>query len=302
VKEQLYTRARAWRETGRARELTRRAAQRARLHLLVLLPLLAGVLALYAYRRELFGRGEDQAVRALTAVALVALGWPLARDLGRSLRPLLFRRMSPDTAGTVGFLIRLVTMLAALLVALRVAGLEPRALAFGGALTAVIVGLAAQQTLGNVIAGTVLFSAQPFRVGDRVRLQGGPLAGTIEGQVGSLGLLYTVLQRGEDAIMVPNAVVLNCAVVPLREPSAVDLRARLRPDITPLEVQELLERTIRTPLRGRPVITLEELDPDEVVVHISATPVDPADGPRLASEVLEAVASQLAGSGDDDGR
>jgi hypothetical protein len=38
---------------------------------------------------------------------------------------------------------------------------------------------------------------------------------------------------------------------------------------------------------------------DEVVVRIWAAPVDPADGPRLASEVLEAVASQLAGSGDD---
>ena len=29
--------------------------------------------------------------------------------------------------------------------------------------------------------------------------------------------------------MVPNSVVLSVAVVPLREPSAVDLRARLRP-------------------------------------------------------------------------
>ena len=38
----------------------------------------------------------------------------------------------------------------------------------------------------------------------------------------SLGLLYTVFSDGEDEIMVPNSVVLNVAVVPLREPDAVD--------------------------------------------------------------------------------
>ena len=96
-----------------------------------------------------------------------------------------------------------------------------------------IFGLAAQQTLGNLIAGTVLLSARPFRVGERVRLQGGPLAGQIEGTVSSLGLLYTTFATGEDSIMVPNSVVLNVAVLPLREPEAVNLRARLRAGMTP---------------------------------------------------------------------
>ena len=34
---------------------------------------------------------------------------------------------------------------------------------------AVIFGLSAQQMLGNVIAGMVLLSARPFRVGERIR-------------------------------------------------------------------------------------------------------------------------------------
>src|SRR5207245_3880513 len=95
---------------------------------------------------------------------------------------------------------------------LRVAGIAARTLALGGAFTAVIFGLAAQQTLGNVIAGTVLLSARPFRVGDRMRLQGGPLGGQVEGTVSSLGLLYTTLARGEDEVMVPNRVVLSVSV------------------------------------------------------------------------------------------
>jgi small-conductance mechanosensitive channel len=203
--------------------------------------------------------------------------------------------MDPSTAGTVGFLIRLTTMVVALLVALRIAGLNPRELAVGGAATAVLIGLAAQQTIGNLFAGTVLLSARPFRVGDRVRMQGGPLAGTIEGVVSSLGLLYTVLADGEDEIMVPNSVVLNSAIVPLREPDAVDLRARLRPGVTPADIQRLLDERVETPLIEPPRIILEELDGDEVVVRIEATPVVSADGPHLASEVLSIVGGQTRG-------
>jgi small conductance mechanosensitive channel len=82
------------------------------------------------------------------------------------------------------------------------------------------------------------------------------------------------------------------AIVPLREPDSVDLRARLSADVTPLEVQELLDNAVETPVRDRPQITLEEIDGDAVVVRISATPERPSDGPKLASEVLEAVAGQ----------
>jgi small conductance mechanosensitive channel len=110
--------------------------------------------------------------------------------------------------------------------------------------------------------------------------------------VSSLGLLYTTLASGDDSIMVPNSVVLNVAIVPLREPEGIDLRARLRPGITPLDVQEMLQSRIETPLRDTPRIALEELDGDEVIVRISATPERPADGPQLAGEVLDVVGAQ----------
>jgi small conductance mechanosensitive channel len=286
------THSHSWRDVGLARQLSRRAVKRARIQSLVLLPVLVAVLVVYGYREQIFGPEYDTPVRVVTFLVLISLGWQFARDVGRALGPTLFRRLDPGTAGTVGFLLRLVTMLAAVLVALRIAGLGPRTLALGGAFTAVVVGLAAQQTLGNLFAGMVLLSARPFRVGERVRLQGGGLAGTVEGVVSSLGLLYTTLASGEDSIMVPNSVVLNVAIVPLREPEGIDLRARLRPGLTPLDVQEMLQNAIETPMRESPRIALEELDGDEVVVRISATPERPADGPKLASEVLEVVGAQ----------
>lgn len=284
------TRSHSWREAGLARQLSARAVKRARIQSLVLLPLLAGVLVLYHHRRQLFG--IDEPVRIATVVALVALGWQFARDLGRAVGPQLFRRMDPGTAGTVGFLVRFVTIVVAFMVALRIAGLDPRTLAVGGAFTAVVLGLAAQQTFGNLFAGLVLLSARPFRVGDRVRLQGGGLAGNIEGVVSSLGLLYTTFMDGDDQIMVPNNVVLSVAVIPLQEPEGIDLRARLRPGVTPTDIQALLEETIETPTRDKPRVALEEIDGDEVVVRIGVSPEHPHDGARLSSEVLQALAAE----------
>src|SRR5689334_24318922 len=275
----------------RARSLTVQTAQRARRakwELAVILPLFALTLAAYVERERVFGLNTP--VRVAAAVVMVILGWALARDLGRFSAPALFRRMDPATAGTVGFLIRLVFLVAAAILALRVAGLDPRTLAVGGAITAVVLGLAAQQTMGNLIAGLVLISVRPFKVGDRVRLQAGGLAGQVEGVISSLALLYTTLAQGQDSIMVPNSIVLSAAIVPLREPASVDLRARLRPDVRPSEIQSLLESGISTPTRGEPNISLEEVDADEVVVRIQAIPLQNADGPKLADEVLAAVA------------
>jgi small-conductance mechanosensitive channel len=294
MKKLFDTQSHSWRDAGLARQLSRGAVKRARIQAIVMVPLLVGILVVYSYRDRLFGHEYDTPVQIVTTIVLIVLGWQIARDVGRALGPTLFRRLDPGTAGTVGFLIRLVFVGMAIIVALRVAGLDPRTLAVGGAFTAVIVGLAAQQTLGNLIAGTVLLSARPFRVGERVRLQGGGIGGQIEGIVSSLGLLYTTFAQGDDHVMIPNSVVLNVAIVPLREPDAVDLRARLPAGVTPLDVQELLDDQLETPIRDRPSITLEELDGDEVVVRITATPEVQTDGPRLASEVLEAVAAQTA--------
>jgi small conductance mechanosensitive channel len=296
MRQMFETRSHSWAEVGLARQLSRAAVKRARIETVLLLPLIVAVVLLYQYRDNLFGDALDVPVRVGTVVAMLILGWTLARTVGRALGPVLFRRLDPATAGTVGFLIRLATILISTVVALRIAGLSTRSLTVGGAFTAVVVGLAAQQTIGNLFAGLVLLSARPFRVGERVRLQGGGLAGQIEGTVSQLGLLYTVFADGEDEIMVPNNVVLSVAVVPLREPDAVDMRARLRPGITPADVQRLLEEEIETPLLERPRITLEELDGDEVVVRIRATPVASNDGPRLASEILSAVARKTRGS------
>lgn len=254
--------------------------------LLILASLVGLVYVLYAYRRPLFG--TDAPVRIAAGLALLILGWALATVAGRSGAALLARR-GVQLAGPLGFIVRLTTITVTLVVALRIVGLRPQTVAIGGAATAIVAGLAAQQTLGNLFAGIVLLGARPFRVGERIRLQSGALAGQLEGVVVDAGLLYTHLARGADRILVPNSVLLNSAVVPLREPGAVDLRVRLDADVQPTELQARLEHGVSTPIRSAPHIHVEELDGSAVVLRVQVTPVLDEQGPRLANEVLRAL-------------
>jgi small conductance mechanosensitive channel len=242
-------------------------------------------------------------IQIVGVVAVVAFGWGLARAIGRFVGPTFLRRMDPATAGTFGFIVRLMTMGVALILALNVAGASLASLAVGGAFTAVILGLAAQQTLGNVLAGLVLLSARPFRVGERVRLQAGAIGGQIDGIVSSLGLLYTTLSRGADQVMIPNTQVLAAVVVPLREPDSVDVKVRLTSGVRPSQVQAILDQEITTPMRGGGAsVLLEEVDGDDVVVRVQATPESSHDGAKLADEIMVALSSvtgehEAAGAG-----
>jgi small-conductance mechanosensitive channel len=289
------TRSEAWEQAGLGLEVTQREARRARRQAAIVILLLAGVLVVFALRHELFGIKSNSSwetpIRIITVLALLALGWALARAVGRAVAPVFFRRMDPSTAGTVGFLIRLITMAVALLAALSIAQVSPSAIVAGSAFTAVIVGLAAQQTLGNLFAGMVLISARPFRVGERIRLQAGAVGGSVEGVVSSLGLLYTTLTRGEERTMIPNTVVLAAVVVPIRVPEPVDVRVRLTSGVRPSQVQEILDGAITVPTRSPANVLLEEVDGDEVVVRVQATPERSDDGPRLADEIIASLAA-----------
>ncbi len=72
----------------------------------------------------------------------------------------------------------------------------------------VVVGLAAQSTLSNLVAGVALLLYRPFRIGDRLHVTTptGHESGTVE----ELGLGYTTLRTDDGRrIIVPNSVMAS---------------------------------------------------------------------------------------------
>lgn len=292
-RELFETRSHAWTSIGLGDELAPNFSRKALGGLLLAVLVFAATLVVYYNRREI-APGYGQWVRIGTVVVLVLVGSAAIHWLGRAFSPRLYRRLDPATAGTVGFVIRLLATAGVVILALRIAGVQASTLAVGGAFTAVVLGLAAQQALGGIFAGIVLQSTRPFRVGERVRLVGGALAGSLEGTVSSLGLFYTTLSQGADRLKIPNNVLLGLVVVPLREPDKVDVRARFTTDASPQGVEQSLLRAITVPTRYRPSVSLEEIDPEGVTLRVQATPLRPEHGSQLAEEILQALREDTA--------
>lgn len=88
----------------------------------------------------------------------------------------------------------------------------------GGAVTGVVVGIAAQQTLGNVFAGLVLLFARPYVPGQRVKIRSGAMGGPFDGVILNAGLMYTTIDTDEGVVSMPNSGLLAAAIGPSDEP------------------------------------------------------------------------------------
>jgi small-conductance mechanosensitive channel len=82
------------------------------------------------------------------------------------------------------------------------------ALLASGAVLGVIIGFAAQQTLGNFIAGLLIATTQPVRIGDRVSYAGE------SGVVEEIGLTYTFIRTiDRRRLVVPNSKLASDTIV-----------------------------------------------------------------------------------------
>jgi hypothetical protein len=164
--------------------------------------------------RDLGDKLPLELVAAGCAVAFFVFGFVATLGLSGRARDILLPRVGNAHATMVRLLIVLVGGLATLVLTLQLLNLPVGQLVLGGALTGVLVGIAAQQTLANLFAGIILLLSKPFVVGDDVRLWSGPLGGEFEGTVMEIGLTYVRLEASSGEFRLPNAQVLSSAVGP----------------------------------------------------------------------------------------
>ena len=75
------------------------------------------------------------------------------------------------------------------------------------AVLGLIVGFAAQHTIGNLVAGVQIAVSQPFRIGDRVTFE------EKEGRVTDITLSYTYIDPGDGShFVIPNQLLVEGVV------------------------------------------------------------------------------------------
>jgi Mechanosensitive ion channel len=168
-----------------------------------------------------------QLAAAGCAVVFCLLAFAATLGLSGRARDLLLPRFGTGHATMVRLVLVLIGGLTTLVLTLQLFGLPVGQLVLGGALTGVLVGIAAQQTLANLFAGIILLLSRPFTVGEEIRLSSGPLGGEFQGTVLEIGLTYVRLQAEDGDYHLPNAQVLSAAVGP---PTAADPDTGALPD------------------------------------------------------------------------
>ena len=149
-------------------------------------------------------------------LVFLSLAIPCVRATAHEFDEMARRRGGRGAASSIRVITTMVGYFVVLFLALGLTDYPLGHLLLGGAILGVILGIAAQQSLGNVFAGLVLLAARPFTVGNYIRVRSGALGGEFSGTVLSLSLTYVTIATPEGVLKVPNSSVMASAVGPLR--------------------------------------------------------------------------------------
>jgi len=155
-------------------------------------------------------------------VAFVILGASAIRSASRDIQALSQTRVGPSAGSILGYVATTAGYLVLVFGLLALLNVNPASLLVGGALIGAIVGLAAQQSLGNYFAGLVLLLARPYVPGERITIHSGGMGGTFTGTVVDAGVMYTVILTDVGEVKLPNSGVLASAIGPPTEEGAVE--------------------------------------------------------------------------------
>ena len=94
----------------------------------------------------------------------------------------------------------------------------------GGAIIGVVVAVGAQAALGNIFAGMLLVLSRPYSVGSWIRLTNWfTPTSNYEGQVISVGAIYTVVSNRGRLVRIPNSTAITAVLVTGQPPTVIDI-------------------------------------------------------------------------------
>jgi small-conductance mechanosensitive channel len=146
-----------------------------------------------------------------SAVVLLVSGILATHRISSVFGRLVERRAAPGAGGAVRVLSTVVGYVFIVLAVLAVLEVQSNTLV-GAGVAGVVLGIAAQQSLGNVFAGLVLLVARPFVIGDHIRIRSGALGGIFEASVSEMSLTYVTLRTDDGVLKIPNSAMLAAGV------------------------------------------------------------------------------------------
>jgi len=150
-----------------------------------------------------------------SAVVLILFGVIATRRVGAGLGHLVSTRTIPAAGAAVRLVTTGVGYVFIICAELGLLDVSIDHLLVGAGLAGIVLGIAAQQSLGNVFASVVLLLAKPFSVGERIRIRSGALGGIFDATVLGVSLTYVTVRTDDGILKIPNSVMLATAAGPI---------------------------------------------------------------------------------------
>ena len=147
-----------------------------------------------------------------SAVILLVAGVIATRHIASALGRLVTARSIAAAGAAVRLLATGIGYVVVLFAVFGVLGVSIDHLLVGAGVAGVVLGIAAQQSLGNVFAGLVLLFARPFRVGDHIRIRSGALGGIFDVFVLEVSLTYVTVHTDDGQLKIPNSAMLAAGI------------------------------------------------------------------------------------------
>jgi hypothetical protein len=226
----------------------------------------------------------------ISAAVLLVAGVIATARLSAALSHLVAGKSIPAAGGAMRVLSAGVGYLFVAFAVLAVLEVSIEHLLVGAGLAGVVLGIAAQQSLGNVFAGLVLLLARPFGVGDHIRIRAGALGGIFEAWVVDMSLTYVTLRTDDGPLKVPNSAMLAAGVGQLPTTATAPTTTATAPTTTatapgPTATAPMTTTTAATTTATGSVAPVAPAAPAGLV----ATPTTPASGasPAVAPASVE---------------
>lgn len=189
--------------------------------LLVTAVAVAGVVVGTALGRFHGPAAHQRVIAWLSAVVVLVAGVWAVRHLATGISHLVTPRESQAAKAIARLVFTGFGYLLTLLAVFGVLGVSLGQVLLGAGIAGIVLGIAAQQSLGNIFASLVLIFARPFVVGDDIRIRSGALGGIFDAKVLGLDLTYVTLQTEDGIVRIPNSAMLAAGIGQLRAPAPV---------------------------------------------------------------------------------
>ncbi len=238
--------------------------------------------------------------KIISIIVVVIVAIIIMKIIQRSLRHFAAGTVEKHFRRTIYRIFQIIISVVALFVILGIWGINLTGLLAGAGFMGLVIGLAAQETLGNVISGMLLMFSRPFDIGDWIEISG------YSGVVEDITVINTRLRTFEgELISIPNQTVSSTEINNKSRMGKLRVKKTIGIDYDadPVKAKEIAEKELEKHemilSEPKPKALVDELADSSVNIEILFWIDDPVPGKRrkVINDVITSIKEKYEKAG-----